>query len=244
MKNIWSRFWARSWWVKGTAIGFVGLVLLVALTPTPEDDDTAAADDVAAATGTTETVASTAEATETAAATPAQTEVATPTEAPEPEGYDDGTWLVGEDIAPGRYRTTDASRTCYWARLSGLTGSLDDVLANDIGSGPSQVIDILDSDRAFDSNGCGTWVPIDGAATDSPDAAFGDGVWVVGMDISAGTWRAQPEGGCYWSRMTGFDGELGSVIANDLPSGPAIVEILASDVGFKTTGCGEWTKVE
>ena len=43
----------------------------------------------------------------------------------------DGTYLVGKDIQPGTYGSNnDSSGWCYWERLSGLSGELDDVIAN------------------------------------------------------------------------------------------------------------------
>lgn len=46
------------------------------------------------------------------------------------------------------------------------------------------------------------------------------------------------------ARLSGFDGDLGSVLANGLPTGSAIVEIQPGDVGFNARGCGQWAKVE
>lgn len=45
-----------------------------------------------------------------------------------------GMHLVGRDIAPGRYkggRSAGYHVSCYWARLSGLSGDSDDIIAND-----------------------------------------------------------------------------------------------------------------
>src|SRR5689334_6119062 len=37
---------------------------------------------------------------------------------------------------------------------------------------------------------------------------FGDGVWIVGSDIKAGTYRTRyPNVGCYWERLSGFSGD-------------------------------------
>lgn len=69
----------------------------------------------------------------------------------------DGIYLVGEDIKPGTYRGDGSSGMCYWARLSGTSGELDDVIANGLPEGPT-VITIADSDVAFETNGCDEWV--------------------------------------------------------------------------------------
>lgn len=69
--------------------------------------------------------------------------------------FKDGTHLVGTDIQPGMYRNQGTER-CYWERLSGLSGESSDILANDNPTGQAY-IEILPSDRAFNSKRCGTW---------------------------------------------------------------------------------------
>ncbi|MFF8600661.1 hypothetical protein ACF065_16745 [Streptomyces sp. NPDC015232] len=76
----------------------------------------------------------------------------------------------------------------------------------------------------------------------------GDGTFLVGEDISAGTYRS--EGGadgavpfCFWSRLRGTTGDPGDVIAADGSKGPVTVTVLASDKAFKSTGCKTWHKV-
>lgn len=78
-----------------------------------------------------------------------------------------------------------------------------------------------------------------GAAT-----TFGDGQWLVGRDIRAGTYRtAGPEdnglGLCYRERDKDASGEFNSIIANDNPTGPA--NLTVSDGEYvKSTGCRTW----
>lgn len=68
-----------------------------------------------------------------------------------------GTFLVGTDVEPGTYRSDGPLRTsCYWARLSGTGGELDDIIANNLGKGPATVT-IKKSDAAFESSGCSRW---------------------------------------------------------------------------------------
>lgn len=62
-----------------------------------------------------------------------------------------GTYLVGRDIAPGTYRGkagTGVMDSCYWERLSGLSGDFDDLIANDNANG-SYYVSIDASDVAF-----------------------------------------------------------------------------------------------
>ena len=69
---------------------------------------------------------------------------------------DDGTWVVGDDIQVGTYETSNEDGNCYWARLSGYSGSLDDIVANGIPEGRA-IVTIMESDKGFKSDGCGTW---------------------------------------------------------------------------------------
>lgn len=67
----------------------------------------------------------------------------------------DGTYMVGADIVPGTWRS-DGGSGCYWERLADLRGTLDSIIANELGQGP-QLVTILASDRAFKAKRCGTW---------------------------------------------------------------------------------------
>lgn len=67
----------------------------------------------------------------------------------------DGINLVGVDVQPGTYRSENGE--CYWARLSGTGGSLDDIIANSNGA---TVVTIDPSDRAFESRRCAPWTQV------------------------------------------------------------------------------------
>lgn len=155
-----------------------------------------------------------------------------------------GTYRVGPEIAPGRY-FVDPSSSCYWERLRGFGGTLGDIIANEfIGYDAGQeIVDILASDAGFKTDApCGVWTtqpPRGAQATISP------GKWLVGSQVSPGTYRADARAGCYWERLRNFEGVLASIIANDFVSagGSQLVEIRASDVGFNTDDdCGTWTR--
>ncbi len=96
-----------------------------------------------------------------------------------------GQYLVGTDIAAGRYFSAP-SNGCYWERQSGLGGTLGEIIANDfIGFNAAQwIVDIRSSDRAFKTDAdCGTWynTPRQGAQASIPP-----GVWLVGSQNHAG----------------------------------------------------------
>ena len=65
----------------------------------------------------------------------------------------DGTYLVGVDIAAGKYRSPGGTM-CHWARLRSLDTS--DVIDSAKAGGP-QVITIRATDTAFLTQNCGTW---------------------------------------------------------------------------------------
>jgi hypothetical protein len=80
--------------------------------------------------------------------------------------------------------------------------------------------------------------------TATPRVAFSDGTHRVGPDIVAGTYQsAATADSCYWERLRGFGGTLDDVIANYFGSSPTIVTIAPTDVGFRSSSCGGWTKI-
>lgn len=153
-------------------------------------------------------------------------------------GFGDGTYRVGVDMPAGLYSAAGAS-LCYWARLSNFSGSLDSILANSIGGG-REIVELKPSDVGFKSTRCGTWSRFN----PSPTTTMVEGTYKVGEEIQPGLWRTSTANTCYWARLSGFSGDLGDLISNELPSGStALVEILATDVGFRSSRCGTWTRV-
>lgn len=76
--------------------------------------------------------------------------------------------------------------------------------------------------------------------------SFGEGKFVVGKDISPGTyWTAGKSGelDCYWARLKSTGGATNSIIANNLGPGPVTVTISRDDGAFQTRWCSTWTKV-
>jgi hypothetical protein len=164
-----------------------------------------------------------------------------PSPPPPAGGFGPGVHQVGHDISPGRYRNSDSSALCYWERLSGFGGTLSEIIANGLVD-VRTVVDISGSDLGFNSQDCGNWSPDLAPITASPTAPFGNGVYIVGSDIAAGTWQAGGGPDCYWQRMSGFGGTLSEIIANWFGAGPQIVTIAPTDAGFQAQDCGTWTK--
>jgi len=79
-----------------------------------------------------------------------------------------------------------------------------------------------------------------------PASTFsGEGEYVVGEDIKAGTYKTSgPDGefGCYWERSKNASGEFGAIIANNNLEGPGRVTLNSGEY-FKTNRCQEWKRV-
>jgi hypothetical protein len=158
---------------------------------------------------------------------------------PSGRSFDDGILRVGSDIKPGTYRAPDAAG-CYWARLKNFSGNFDAILANANPSGPS-VVTIKPTDRGFESDDCGGWTS-DLSRITASKVSFGQGTFIVGTDMVAGTYHTRGGDGCYCARLRGFTGDFDEIIANDLPTHGGYVTIRSSDAGFDSSGCGRWVK--
>jgi hypothetical protein len=158
-----------------------------------------------------------------------------------------GTYVVGTDIPAGTYRNSGFSAGCYWERLSGFSGDLGDIIANDF-TNINQIVDIAPSDAGFHADTeCGNWTnQLVDERQGTPADPFGSGTYRVDDEITPGTWSSTPKAGdsCYWERRSGFSGELADIVANDFTDTASIVDIMESDVGFLSDdGCGTWTKI-
>ncbi len=183
-----------------------------------------------------------------------------------PEG--DGTWVVHLEWPQGLYQAP-GGEFCYWERTSDFTGNLESIIQNGVGVGP-HIVDIELTDVGFTTVGCGDWeghaptvpptptptpTPTPVPAPDStptpvpspepaPVVGFWDGTHVVGTAIDPGIYGTAPlRNFCHWERLAGFGGTSGEVIASASGDGRSVVEILETDVGFTSTGCGLWTAV-
>jgi hypothetical protein len=156
--------------------------------------------------------------------------------------FGSGTHRVGTDIPAGTYRTRHASELCYWERLSGFSGSVDDIIADDAAGGPA-VVTISKSDAGFKTDSCAMWTSNLSRLSASRTKRIGDGTWIVGTDLKPGEWRTTGGDDCYWERDSNFSGSFDAIIANDSPTGPAVVDIEKADKAFRSDGCGTWKRI-
>lgn len=78
-----------------------------------------------------------------------------------PETVANGVHRVGEDIEPGTYTTDgpdadDLFPSCYYARLSGVSGEFDDIISNNNIEGPGTVV-VEEGDEALELSGGCEW---------------------------------------------------------------------------------------
>lgn len=158
-----------------------------------------------------------------------------------------GTHLVGIDIEPGIYVGLAGEglfKSCYWARLSNLTGQLDDILANDNAEG-LYYVEVLPQDKAL-KTACELFPIEQVPARDEFLTVLPVGTYLVGRDIKAGTYRGEAGDdilkSCYWARLSNVKGELDGILANDNATGQFFVEVLPTDFALRV-GC-EMEKVE
>ncbi len=152
-------------------------------------------------------------------------------------GLPEGTWELGFwNIGPGIF-AAPGGEFCYWERLSEFIDP-EGIIANGLGD-YRHVVEIYATDVGFSSEGCGWWSYV--ADVLMPQTTIPDGMWLVGDEIAPGTYSAPGGEWCQWERLSGFGGEFDDVIASDLGDTRHIVEILTTDAGFHTSGCGEWT---
>jgi hypothetical protein len=130
--------------------------------------------------------------------------------------------------------------SCYWARLKGFGGTVEDIISNDNLCDGYGVVTIASADKGFESDGCGGWSK-DLSAVVNPGTPFDDGTFIVGTDLNPGRYHNSGGGSCYWARLKGFGGSTDDIIANDNVDSTTVVQISASDRGFETNDCGTWT---
>ncbi len=175
--------------------------------------------------------------------TPQPTNTLEPTVTPVPETPDspksDGFYIVGEDIASGKWESTGTGTDCYWERLD----AAQETLGNHFGLAGG-TITILETDHEVQFKNCGTWEYVeDGEQVLQPDATDPkeDGFYTVGVEIVPGKWESTGTGAdCYWARLDAYQETLG----NHFGIAGGTITILETDYEVHLKGCGTWKYVE
>lgn len=158
--------------------------------------------------------------------------------------FGEGRVEIGVDIEPGRYVAIDVIG-CFWERSRGLTDAPVHVNARGLRDTAHQVIvDIPHTDRTFFSSGCGTWTRVDIAGLAALAETPGDGDYLVTTQLQPGTYRATSADDCTWTRVNRLSGNDADIIKTaQLPSTHSLVNLLPTDVAFRSQGCGSWVFV-
>jgi hypothetical protein len=153
----------------------------------------------------------------------------------------DGTYRVGSQIRPGLYRSTGTGDGCYWERLSGFSGSFNDLTENYYGSARTYV-QIVAGDVGFKTSGCGSWTTVNSSGAKATKITA-NGTYRVGIDMLPGTYYANGSGNsCYWETTSGFSGDFDELEENYYGSANTIVDIPSYVKGFTVHDCGTLTR--
>lgn len=146
-----------------------------------------------------------------------------------------GFYLVGVDIAPGKWESTGTGTRCYWARYD----SSQDLLGNHYGYAGGTVT-VRGTDHQVEFDDCGTWYYVEGAdrpLTEDAAEPKDDGFYTVGVEIATGQWRSTGTGdSCYWARLDGYQG----ILDNHFGMSGGTITIWASDYEVVFDDCGTW----
>lgn len=73
---------------------------------------------------------------------------------------------------------------------------------------------------------------------------FTNGTRLVGSQVLPGRYRSVNTGtaSCYWARLRNLTGQ-GDIIANELGSGPRLLEVLPTDLAIESSGCAPWAEI-
>jgi hypothetical protein len=161
---------------------------------------------------------------------------------------------VGPTPAPTPLKKKGGAKPALLALLSCLALGMVMLVIGAVSSAADKGDAYSTSPTSVDTSGevAAASAPDETTTTEAPEEAtttapepevptYGDGTLVVGTDIPPGIYRGNLDGNtCYWVRLSAFDGGANGIIANEITKGPTIVEITASDKGFKSQRCGSW----
>ena len=166
-----------------------------------------------------------------------------------PSFYGDGTWTADPhfpfedepgEIFVGTYGTTSADDSCYWETRD----QLGEIVATG-GYIGRHLVTIGLNISTFHTSGCGEWTHfLYSDLLDWSPIIPAEGTWHVPRNIYPWSYTAPGGEFCQWQRLSGFTGTPEDVITGEIGVTNPVVTIVATDAGFKASGCGEWTPVE
>ena len=150
-----------------------------------------------------------------------------------------GTYKVSAlgPVFPGTYRAQYATAGCHWQR-DGASGPLVSVTSSD-----RQIVTIKSGDTGFTTSGCAPFTSDLFPTTRSQYGPFGDGDWLVHIDVGPGDWKTTGGPSCQWALVGDFSGDDAARHSSGTGENGATVHIDSADTGFASSGCGTWTPV-
>lgn len=150
----------------------------------------------------------------------------------------EGLYNVPDELSPGLYYNVQGAT--YFERLSGTSGSTDEIIANVSVNGPAYV-QILSEDVAFYTEGEGVWKPFNRNLHDHALLeTFSDGMYLLSIDVAPGVYVAKGEG--YVEFLSSVDGNVESVIDGTVVKDGDEITLEATYDAFKTSNGIVWTK--
>jgi hypothetical protein len=148
---------------------------------------------------------------------------------------DNGFYLVGIDIAPGRWESDGIDDGCYW-EVSTRDGY---IVKNHFGYAGGTVT-ITESDFQVEFSDCGAFIYVDNLersqATDA-NSPKKDGFYTVGVEIATGLWRSTGDGdSCYYEKLD----DQQDIIDNHFGNSGVTIDVLPSDYEIHFNDCGIW----
>lgn len=220
-------------------------IVTATFTPTPENSPTPSNTPTASITPT---ASNTPTITPTPSNTPTSTPSPLPTSTPDLaqtatiEAYgilgspkNNGFFTVGTEILPGKWHSTGAGDSCYWARLD-INQDIED---NHFGIAGGTVF-IRETDYEVQFEDCGMWEYVENAEhilLDDAAEPKGSGFFTVNVEIAPGRWQSDGSGdSCYWSRLTSSQ----DIIDNHYGLSGGSVYVNANDYEVNFDDCGTW----
>lgn len=167
--------------------------------------------------------------------TPQTTSLASGTETtPKSDWIEEGMYKVGSDVQPGEY-FIQADDEAYYQVSKDSTGSLDSIIAND--NFTNTRYQTLSAGQYVELRSC-KMIPVAKAPKQQPqEGKYPEGMYKVGRDITAGEYKAVPDGDMsYIEVATTSKNNLNSIAANDNFTAPKYVTIKSGQY-VKLVGC-------
>jgi hypothetical protein len=75
--------------------------------------------------------------------------------------WNDGMWIVPDQMPPGKYQTVGTEYGCYWERLSAADGQFNSIISNgNVPPNGPAIVEIKATDKFFKTErGC-SWTPL------------------------------------------------------------------------------------